>query len=66
LLLRAVLFNTFLHDLGDGRKCSLTRFVDDAKVGGMVDTLDGCATIRGDLERLEKQESKIKILLAYI
>lgn len=54
LTLGPVLFNTFLDDLGDGTKCSLTQSVDDTELGGGVATIDECATNQRDLHRLEK------------
>lgn len=34
--------------------CTLSKFVDNKKLGGKVDTPDGCAVIQKDLNKLEK------------
>lgn len=48
--------NTFINDLGDGTKCTLSKFADDVKVeGAAADTPEWCAAHpREGGDRLEK------------
>jgi len=54
LVLGLVLVNIFVGNMDTGIDCTLSRFANDTKLCGAVDTLEGWDAIQRDQDRLER------------
>ena len=60
-VLGLTLFNNFISDIDSGIECTLSKFADDKKLWGVVDTQEGRDAIERNLDRIE-QRAQVNVM----
>lgn len=48
------MINLLINDLDEGTECTLSKFTNDAELGGVADLPEGCAVVQPDQDRLKR------------
>lgn len=60
-VLAPMLFNIFIKGMDGRTECTISKFADDTKLGGVVDKPDGCAAIQRVVDSLEMCKQEISL-----
>lgn len=60
LILGLALFNLFINNLDDGEQCTLRKFTDNTKLGGVANSPKSHTVIQHNLDRLSDENLKVQ------